>query len=80
MKTVSIAEAKSHFSELVDGVIAGESVTITRRGKVVAEIVAVTPKRQKFDFKGLKALTDSMPLQPEDGGTFMRRMRDEDRY
>ena len=80
MKTVGIAEAKAHLSELVDSVISGETITITRRGKPVAEIVGKDLPGKKFDFLGLKALTDTMHVQEEDAGTFIRRMRDEDRY
>lgn len=80
MKTVSIAEAKAHLSELVDGVISGEGVTITRRGKPVAELVVPSRPRKKIDFAELRAFTASMPLEEEDSGTFMRRLRDDARY
>ena len=35
---------------------------------------------EPVDIEALRALTDSMPLQEESGGAFIRRMRDEDRY
>jgi prevent-host-death family protein len=78
--SVSIAEAKTHLSELVDRVNAGEPVQITRRGKPVAELVALPGPRKKIDIAALQALTDSMPFQEESAGDFVRRMRDEDRY
>jgi prevent-host-death family protein len=37
--TVSIKEAKNRLSELVRRVEAGESITLTRNGKPVAEVV-----------------------------------------
>ena len=80
MASVSIAEAKTHLSELVDRVNAGEPVQITRRGKPVAELVAVPAPRKKIDIAALQALTDSMPFDPEGAGDFVRRMRDTDRY
>ena len=80
MKTVSIAEAKAHLSELVDGVISGENVTITRRGKPVVEMIAPTAARKPIDIAALKALADSLPYQTEGAGEFMRRIRDEERY
>lgn len=43
MADYSIAEAKNNLPKLVDRAIAGEEVTITRRGKAVAKIVAETP-------------------------------------
>ena len=38
METYSIYEAKAHFSEIIRQVREGETVTVTRRGKPVAEI------------------------------------------
>lgn len=39
MKRVAIAEAKAHFSALVERVEAGEEIVIARRGKPVARLV-----------------------------------------
>jgi prevent-host-death family protein len=80
MVDISLADAKTHLSELVERASAGEQVCITRRGKPVARIVATKQPRKPIDFAALKALTDSMPMQAEDAGTFIRRMRDDDRY
>jgi prevent-host-death family protein len=80
MGVVSIAEAKAHLSELVDRAVAGEPVQITRRGKPIAQIIAVPTPREPIDIEALKAMTDKMPMQTESAGDFVRRMRDEDRY
>lgn len=80
MKTVAIATAKEQFDELVEAVEAGESITITRQGKPVAQLVGMESKRKPLDIAALKAFTDSMPMQEEDAGTFMRRLRDDARY
>jgi prevent-host-death family protein len=80
MKQVSIAEAKAHLSELVKEAAAGEPICITRRGKPIARLTAVPPPRKSIDLAALRALTDSMPMQSESAGDFIRRMRDEDRY
>ena len=80
MRTVSIAEAKAHLSELVEQAEAGDPVCITRRGKPVAQIIAVERKREPIDVDALRALTDKMAMQPESAGEFVRRMRDTDRY
>jgi prevent-host-death family protein len=40
--TVGSFEAKTKLAELLDKVEAGESVTITRRGKAVAKLVAIS--------------------------------------
>ena len=80
MRTVSIAEAKAHLSKLVEQAEAGDPVCITRRGKPVAQIIAVETKRKPIDVEALRALTDKMTMQPESAGDFVRRMRDTDRY
>jgi prevent-host-death family protein len=77
---VSIAEAKARLSELVETAAGGTPVEITRRGKPIARIVPIVPARRPIVAAELKALTDQMPLQKEDSGTFMRRIRDEERY
>ncbi len=80
MDSVSSAEAKAHLSELVDRAVAGEPIHITRPGKPVAQPISNTVPRQKIDIEALRAHTASMPFQSESAGTFMRRVRDEDRY
>ena len=80
MADISIAEAKAHFSELVDRAEAGETVRITRRGKPVARLVPETKKKKRIDVEALRRLTESSPWQPVSAGEFVRKMRDEDRY
>ena len=41
MTEYGAGEAKTHFSELLDKVEQGESITITRRGKPVAVLCGV---------------------------------------
>jgi prevent-host-death family protein len=81
MDTVSLTHAKAHLSALIDRVEAGETVTITRRGKEVARLSPppVGP-RERIDPEELRALTNTMPLRNTDAGEFMRRLRDEERY
>lgn len=43
MQIVNVAEAKNHLSRLLDQAAAGEEITITRRGKPVAVLVAAKP-------------------------------------
>ncbi|MBF0392720.1 MAG: type II toxin-antitoxin system prevent-host-death family antitoxin [Alphaproteobacteria bacterium] len=80
MNTVNLADAKAHLSELVARAASGEPVCITRRGKPVAMLTAVDTPRRPIDVAELRALTDSMPMQTESAGDFVRRMRDGDRY
>jgi prevent-host-death family protein len=44
MRTVQVAEAKARFSALIAAVEAGEEISITRHGKVVARIVPEAPR------------------------------------
>ena len=46
-------EAKTKLAELLDKVEAGESVTITRRGKAVARLVAVRPDDEQGRLRDL---------------------------
>jgi antitoxin (DNA-binding transcriptional repressor) of toxin-antitoxin stability system len=55
-------------------------VCITRRGRPVAQIVAIDTPRRRIDAAALRAITDRMPLQSERARDFVRRMRDSDRY
>lgn len=80
MKSVALAEAKAHLSALIDAVEAGESISITRHGKPVAQLIAVERPRKPLDIAKLRAHLATMPMQEEDGGEFMRRIRDEARY
>lgn len=80
MKNISLAEAKAHLSELIDRVEAGDTVSITRRGKEVARLTAADPPRKRIDPAMLRAVTNAMPMQREGAVAFVRRMRDEDRY
>jgi prevent-host-death family protein len=41
MTEVALFEAKNRLSELIDRVLAGEVIAITRRGKVVAQLSPV---------------------------------------
>ena len=80
MADISIAEAKAHFSELVERAEAGETVRITRRGKPVARLMPPERKKKRIDVEALRKLTESSPWQPVSAGEFIRKMRDEDRY
>ncbi len=76
MAGTNLAEAKAHLSELVDLAIAGEPQIIMRRGKPVAQIVALEQKRKPLDVDALRALTDGKPMTSE----VVIRMRNEARY
>jgi prevent-host-death family protein len=80
MDSYSLADAKARLSELVDRVEAGESVEITRRGRIVARVVPVAKAPKPIDWDALRRLTEGQPMQEEGAGEFIRRMRDDARY
>ena len=80
MSDISLAKAKAHLSELVARAEAGEVISITRRGKPVAVLSAATKQRKPFSLEDMRRLTDSMPMQKENAGVFIRKMRDSSRY
>ncbi|GJE60823.1 type II toxin-antitoxin system Phd/YefM family antitoxin [Methylobacterium trifolii] len=80
MSTVSLAEAKAHLSALLDRVEAGDTVTITRRGRAVARLTGAGASRRAVDPAMLEAITAGMPVQEEGAAGFVRGMRDDDRY
>jgi prevent-host-death family protein len=47
MKTVGVYEAKTHLAHLLDEVERGETITITRHGKAVAQLAPVAPAQRR---------------------------------
>ena len=76
MAGTNLAEAKAHLSELVDLAIAGEPQIIMRRGKPVAQIVAIETARQPIDPDWLHSVTKDMKMSEE----VVTSMRDDARY
>lgn len=60
MSTVGSFEAKTKLAELLDKVEAGETVTITRHGKPVAQLVPVTQVRDDAERERLRALVEEI--------------------
>ena len=75
MVQVTVAEAKTQLSSLLDAVEAGEAVVITRRGKPIAELVPRCSVRDLLP--QLAALRGSLPEQPTTGMETMRLLREE---
>jgi prevent-host-death family protein len=77
---INLADAKAHLSELIDRVEAGDSIEITRRGKPVARLTAAARPRRRIDADALRSLTGTLPEQAQSAVSFVRSMRDGDRY
>jgi prevent-host-death family protein len=60
-----LAEAKTHFSEIVQKVMLGEAVVVTKENRPVVRIVAIKPaKRQPGTGKGIWMAPDfDAPLE-----------------
>lgn len=81
MKSYSVAAAKNHLSKLIDRALKGEDVVITRHGRAVVELKPVAKPPRPVSVEGLDrlaALRARLPRLPEDAGTFVSRMRDEE--
>jgi prevent-host-death family protein len=64
MKNLSASEAKAKFSELLDQVEQGETIAITRHGKVVAHIlpdVVYRKERAKKAIEGIMLARKTAP-------------------
>lgn len=80
MDAYNVAEAKTHFSALIERVEAGESVEIMRRGKPVARVVPIAGPKKPIDFEAIRRLRASLPPDPTNAADIVRQMRDEARY
>ncbi len=80
MDEVTVAEAKAHLSELIERAERGEPIQITRRGKLVARLTGVERRVKPIDLDMLRAVTGSQPVQSEPARSWLRTVRDEERY
>lgn len=78
MHKYSIAAAKANLSRLIELVEAGEEVTITKRGRPVVQLVSPTPAQQELPT--LADLRAQLPEQEDPAATFIRTLRESDRY
>lgn len=76
MSTVTLAQAKTHLSQLLDQVEAGDEVVITRRGQPVARISPVEKPKQPV--KSLAEFRSRMPRWRKPSAELLRELRDED--
>lgn len=83
MSEYSVAEAKNNLPRLLDRMLGGEPVTITRRGRPIARLVPTEPEsrpREPVDLKWLDELREA-GRTPTSGQTdTVRAMRDDYRY
>lgn len=72
MKTLKLHEAKAHLSELIEEVIRGEEVIISRHGKPVAKLTGLAPpNRRELGFYPIEFKSDLLePTADETTETF----------
>ena len=78
--TVNLAEAKAQLSDLVRRAAAGETINIALRGNPVVQLTPIVKARKPVDVEAWKRIAERAGPQSEDTETFMRKMRDSDRY
>ena len=76
MRTVSLAEAKAHLSELINTVEAGEEIVITRHGRAVARVSPPEKVKQPLALDRLASLRKAVPAWTEPSAGIVRQMRD----
>ena len=72
MVVVNLKDAKAGFSSLVDGVLRGEFVTVTRHGKPVAALVSIEAAELARKSTERKRTSLAAYLKTFPGGEFER--------
>ena len=75
MSTVGSFEAKTRLAELLDKVEAGETVTITRRGKPVAQLIPVRSEDKRERMRALVEEIKRTRIGRDRGAALERRSR-----
>ncbi|CAN5454908.1 type II toxin-antitoxin system Phd/YefM family antitoxin [soil metagenome] len=75
MQTVSVAEAKAHLSEILNQVVAGEEVVVTRRGIAIARIEAI--KKPLQPLPPMDKFRAHFPAMDISSTEALRQLRDE---
>ena len=77
MGTFSVSVAKARLSELIESVLKGEEVVITRRGEPVVQLAPVRTAKPGIDFARLRALRAVMPMAKTPADKLIRKIRNE---
>jgi prevent-host-death family protein len=65
-RTVGVREAKARLSELIDTVLRGEEVVISRHGTEVVRLVPVTRRRRPGSLRGRIHMAPDFDETPEE--------------
>lgn len=83
MSEYSMAQAKDQLPRLINRMLEGETVTITRRGRPVAHVVPIEPERpapQRIDIQALRRLREAGSTGKTPVIDTVHAMRDDYRY
>jgi prevent-host-death family protein len=78
MRSFSITEAKVQFNAIIEMIGRGETITITKHGKPVVNMVPANawPIKPKMDLEELRRFRESIPMLKTTGVEIIRQMRD----
>lgn len=74
MQNIDVNEAKQRLSELIEQVIAGDKIIITKRGQPIVKLVAIDKRKHKRHFgsaRGLIKMSDDFDEPLEDFREYM---------
>lgn len=77
VRTVSLAEAKAHFSELVTQVAGGEEVVILRHGQPIVRLCGA--EKTKVQFASRAQFRAQLPRLEQPSTALIRSLRNEER-
>jgi prevent-host-death family protein len=80
MQTVSVAEATTHLSVLLNQIEAGGEVMITRWGQPIARLTPIKKTLKPIPFNELAAFRANQPLSPTSSLEHLQALRNEARY
>jgi prevent-host-death family protein len=77
MRTINLADAKTHLSELVTQVASGEEIVITRHGRPIARLAGLDKTKQPLASRA--RFRAKLPKLQQSSADLLREMRDEAR-
>ncbi|MCY4228175.1 MAG: type II toxin-antitoxin system prevent-host-death family antitoxin [Gammaproteobacteria bacterium] len=77
MFSVNLAQAKARLSEILDKAEEGQEVVITRRGKAVAQVSAISCPKKPVPLEKLAVFRDKISPQGRPSCETLRELRDE---